>query len=124
MSDELKTNETKTFEKKEYKPREYRDSRDTRDSREPREGGDKDSKYSSRPYKKRTTKRKICRFCAEVLPVDYTNVRLLKTFITERGKIVPARITGNCAKHQRELTVAIKRARKIALMPYTSSHNV
>ena len=108
MSEEIKNNEvknteTKTFEKKEYKPRDNRES-------------------SSRPYKKRAPRRKICRFCAEGIPVDYTNARLLKTFITERAKIVPARITGTCAKHQRELTVAIKRARKIALVPYTSSH--
>jgi small subunit ribosomal protein S18 len=78
--------------------------------------------YKPRNFKKRG-RRKVCRFCAEKIPVDYKNIRLIKTFITERAKIVPARITGTCAKHQRQLTVAIKRARKLSLVPYTTAHN-
>ncbi len=67
-------------------------------------------------------RRKICRFCADKsLKIEYKDSRSLRFFTTERGKIIPRRISGNCAKHQRELTVAIKRARKIALLPYTTS---
>ena len=64
-------------------------------------------------------RRKICRFCADsTMLIDYKDLKTLKYFTTERGKIIPRRISGNCAKHQRELTVAIKQARQIALMPY------
>jgi small subunit ribosomal protein S18 len=67
-------------------------------------------------------RRKICRFCADSsLLIDYKDVGNIKYFITERGKIVPRRISGNCAKHQRSLTLAIKRARNMALLPYTTS---
>lgn len=73
--------------------------------------------------RKRFQKRKSCKFCEEhVETIDYKEVKLLKMYITERGKIIPRRITGNCAKHQRTLTTAIKRARTIALMPFASSH--
>ncbi len=65
-------------------------------------------------------RKKICNFCVEKTDViDYKAVEKLKRFITERGKILPRRITGNCASHQRQLTRAIKRARNIALLPYT-----
>ena len=65
-------------------------------------------------------KKKICRFCADpALSIDYKDVRLLKSFVTERGKIVPSRITGNCAKHQRKITQAVKRARVLAFLPFT-----
>ncbi len=64
-------------------------------------------------------RRKVCRFCVDKTPfVDYKDVKTLKFFITERGKILPRRISGNCAGHQREITVAIKRSRSIALIPY------
>ena len=67
-------------------------------------------------------RRKICRFCADSnLVIDYKDSRMLRYFTTERGKIIPRRISGNCAKHQRILTVAIKRARNIALLPFTTS---
>ena len=62
-------------------------------------------------------KKKICQMCAGK-SIDYKDVNKLKRYISERGKILPRRITGNCAKHQRALTVAIKRARHIAIMPY------
>lgn len=65
-------------------------------------------------------KRKVCQFCGKDAYIDYKDVNKLKRFVSERGKILPRRITGNCAKHQRELTTAIKRARHIALMPYVS----
>ncbi len=67
-------------------------------------------------------RRKICRFCADSrLVIDYKDFKALRLFITERGKIIPRRISGNCAKHQRVLTVAIKKARNIALLPFTTS---
>lgn len=67
------------------------------------------------------TRRKVCRFCTDsTLRIDYKNYRLLKTFITERGRIIPSRVSGNCAKHQRQLTTEIKRARHLALLPFTS----
>lgn len=65
-------------------------------------------------------RRKVCRFCADTaVSLDYKNPQILKNFITDRGKLVPRRISGNCAKHQRALSVAVRRARMIALMPFT-----
>ena len=66
-----------------------------------------------------SSRRKMCRFCGEDAPqIDYKDARMLRGFITERGKIVPRRISGNCAKHQRQIATAIKRARVIGLLPY------
>ena len=66
-------------------------------------------------------RRKVCRFCADkTLHVDYKDVRTLGSFITEGGKIVPSRTSGNCAKHQRQLAIAIKRARVVALLPFST----
>ena len=64
-------------------------------------------------------RKKVCQFCADKnLTIDYKDVETLGKFVTERGKILPRRMTGTCAKHQRELTTAIKRARQVALLPY------
>ena len=63
-------------------------------------------------------RKKVCVFCGKDNVIDYKDTNKLKRYISERGKILPRRITGNCAKHQRALTVAIKRARHISLMPY------
>ena len=63
-------------------------------------------------------RKKVCVFCGKDNTIDYKDVNKLKRYISERGKILPRRITGNCAKHQRALTVAIKRARHIAIVPY------
>ena len=69
----------------------------------------------------RKMKKKVCAFCAENAEyIDYNDVNKLKKYVTEKGKILPRRITGNCAKHQRALTVAIKRARVMALLPFTN----
>jgi small subunit ribosomal protein S18 len=69
-------------------------------------------------YRKFQRKR-YCKFCADKIPfIDYKDIKSLRGYLTERGKIVAGRMNGNCAKHQRELTQAIKRARNIALMPY------
>lgn len=69
----------------------------------------------------RRPRKRVCSFCVEKLDsVDYKDVGRLRKYITERGKILPRRISGNCASHQRQVTLAIKRARNIALMPFTS----
>jgi len=68
----------------------------------------------------RRQRRRVCSFCVDKIEtIDYKDIGRLKRYISERGKILPRRITGNCAKHQRQLTLAIKRARQIALLPYT-----
>ena len=69
----------------------------------------------------RRPRRRVCSFCIDkVESIDYKDVNKLRRYITERGKIIPKRISGNCARHQRQLTLAIKRARNIALLPFTS----
>jgi small subunit ribosomal protein S18 len=77
-------------------------------------------------YKKKfTPRKKYCRFCENKdIPLDYKHPEVLKDFVTERGKIIPRRITGTCAKHQRALTREIKRSRQMALMFYTATHSV
>ena len=80
-----------------------------------------DRDKSDSPMKRRGglhRRKKVCVFCGKESEIDYKDVAKLKRYISERGKILPRRITGNCAKHQRALTVAVKRARHIALMPY------
>jgi small subunit ribosomal protein S18 len=74
------------------------------------------------PIKKKRSfqRRKVCVFCADsAMKIDYKDIKTLSHFITERAKILPRRISGNCAKHQRDLTTAIKRARNIALLPFS-----
>jgi small subunit ribosomal protein S18 len=65
-------------------------------------------------------KKKVCKFCVQKLKIDYKDADVLRRFITERGKILPRRITGTCAKHQRALALAIKQARSIALLPFVA----
>lgn len=66
------------------------------------------------------TRRRICKFCEDKeMTIDYKNVKIIRKFISDQGKIIPGRVTGTCAKHQRQLTKAIKRARNIALLSYT-----
>ena len=70
-------------------------------------------------FVKKTAKRKVCAYCADgIKDVDYKDVNRLRKFMTEKGKILPARQTNNCAKHQRQVSRAIKRARYMALLPY------
>ncbi len=77
-------------------------------------------KEMQKPFRAKR-KKKICNFCAEKSEfIDYKDVLKLRKYVSERSKILPRRITGTCAKHQRELTIAIKRARIIALLPYIS----
>ena len=69
----------------------------------------------------RKGRKKVCSFCVDHMEyIDYKDMAKLRRFISERGKILPRRVTGTCAHHQRALTVAIKRARHLALLPYTS----
>lgn len=78
-------------------------------------------KKASSPNRGRKMKKKVCSFCVDKAnEIDYKDINKLRKYITERGKILPRRISGNCAKHQRELTVAVKRARNIALLPFTT----
>ena len=84
------------------------------------------NRNSKRPTGKKKRRvyhrRKVCRFCADSkLVIDYKDSKSLRYFITERGKIIPRRISGTCATHQRTLTTAIKRARSIALLPFVGS---
>ncbi|NLC04335.1 MAG: 30S ribosomal protein S18 [Tissierellia bacterium] len=66
-------------------------------------------------------RKRICSFCADKSTnIDYKDINKLKKYITERGKILPRRVSGNCSKHQRELTIAIKRSRQVALLPYSA----
>ncbi len=84
-----------------------RDAR-TRDGR----GPDKRRRFQVR--------KKVCRFCVDKTPfIDYKDVKTIRFFLTERGKILPRRISGNCARHQREVTVAVQRCRNIALVPFS-----
>jgi small subunit ribosomal protein S18 len=98
-----------------------RDDRDGRGERGERggrggAGGDREGRGFGR--------KKVCRYCADPnAKVDYKNPGELKYFITERGKIVPRRISGNCARHQRQVATAIKRGRNVALLPYTVMQN-
>lgn len=90
--------------------------------RGPRKGGSSggEGKMGGRGGMRRA-KRKICQFCVDkVEEIDYKDLMKIRKFLSEKGKILPRRISGCCAKHQRQLTVAIKRARHIALLPYTT----
>jgi small subunit ribosomal protein S18 len=89
-----------------------------RDDKAPRAGaGSGDDRGGDK--KRSLGRRKVCKFCGdENLKIDYKDPALLKYFITDRGKLVPRRISGNCAKHQREISVAVRRGRMIALMPF------
>jgi len=99
-------------EKREFKPRsEHRGDGPRGEGREGGGGG-----------RFRRPRRKSCRFFQEkVVAIDYKDFNRIRSFISERGKIVPSRMTGTCASHQRELTVAIKRARNIALLPFANA---
>jgi len=86
---------------------------------------DKRKKTFKKGFKKKArtfSRPRVCRFCADKkITIDYKDARLLSMYTTERGKIIPRRISGCCARHQRELTTAIKRGRILAFIPYTSN---
>ena len=98
-----------------------RTSERSHDSRGPRTGGDSRGGDSRGPNKRRfQVRKKVCRFCVDKTPfIDYKDIKTLRFFVTERGKILPRRISGNCARHQREVTVAVQRCRNIALLPFS-----
>ena len=82
---------------------------------------DRGDRGARRPRTGRRPRRKVCQFCVEKIEhIDYKDLEHLRKHINERGKILPRRMSGTCAKHQRQLSTAIKRARAIALLPYTS----
>jgi small subunit ribosomal protein S18 len=89
-----------------------------------KERGERRGKGESRGFRRRSIgRRKVCRFCADkAVLIDYKDPRVLGNFLSERGKIIPSRVTGNCGRHQRQLTLAIKRARTVALLPYTAAY--
>ena len=77
-------------------------------------------KKARKAKKKGFGRKKVCRFCADTtIAVDYKDAKVLRVFIAESGKLIPARVSGNCAKHQRQVCIGVKRARQLALMPYT-----
>src|SRR5678810_919232 len=89
---------------------------DERGGDDDKEKGDKKGAARKRGF----ARRKVCRFCADkTVAINYKDPQTLKYFITDRGKIIPRRISGNCASHQRKVSTAIKRSRMIALMPFT-----
>jgi small subunit ribosomal protein S18 len=97
-----------------------RDDKDSMNNRDDRDGGrggnSRDRRFGG--GRKGPFKKKVCKFCTQNLVADYKNPDLLRRYVTERGKILPSRITGNCAKHQRALTREIKRARVLAYLPF------
>ena len=111
-----------------------RDDRDQRDSRDSRPRGPMSAKARLRAKARKRARKaakakgtfgrsKVCRFCADAnLQIDYKDPKTLRYFVTEVGKVIPRRISGNCAKHQRRVTTALKRARQLALLPYAPSH--
>ena len=105
MSDEVTTNEVE----------QKVNVTDTQGASDGREGEEKGARRGKKFFRK-----KVCRFCANKAKIDYKDADGLKRFTTERGKILPSRITGTCAKHQREVALAIKRARAICLLPFVA----
>ena len=80
---------------------------------------------AARPQRKLFSRKKVCRFCVDKeLTLDYKDHKTLRNFVTERGKIIPRRILGTCATHQRQLCSAVKKARQIALLPYSGNTQV
>ena len=119
MSDEIKTeNAAPAAEAGERRERTERSDRPDRgaDRGPRRQGGAGGGRFQRR--------RKFCKFCADTsLKIDHKDPEMLRHFITERSKILPARVTGNCAAHQRQITTAVKRARVLALLAFTPLHN-
>jgi small subunit ribosomal protein S18 len=85
------------------------------------EDGRREDERGGRGGRKGFFRKKVCKFCGQKLKIDYKDAEVLKRFITERGKILPRRITGTCAKHQRSLALAIKRSRSLALLPFVAN---
>ena len=104
-------------------PREDQDTRREGGREGPRDGGrdgEDGGRGGPRGGRKGFFRKKVCKFCTNKLRIDYKDPDTLRRFVTERGKILPRRITGSCAKHQRALAIAIKRARALAFLPFVS----
>jgi small subunit ribosomal protein S18 len=87
-----------------------------------RNGGGDEGRDDDRGGGRRFGRRRVCRFCADnTIPIDFKDTNTLKYFTSERGKIIPRRISGNCQKHQKQVARAIKQARNVSLLPYASS---
>lgn len=97
------------------------DARSGRDDDNRRDDDGRESRGGGRGGRKGFFRKKVCKFCAQKVKIDYKDSDVLKRFITERGKILPRRITGTCAKHQRSLAIAIKRSRSLALLPFVAN---
>jgi small subunit ribosomal protein S18 len=102
----------------ERRPNRSKSNRDGQSGGGKRSYRDRDSDHSQSKRQRIFFKRKICRFCNGSVKINYKDADVLRRFTTERGKIIPRRITGTCAKHQRRLAKAIKRARVLALLPF------
>ena len=90
------------------------------ENRQENRGGDREGRGERRPRAGRRPRRKVCQLCVDkVQHIEYTDTVRLRRFTSERGKILPRRMSGNCAKHQRQVSEAIKRARHVALLPYS-----
>ncbi|MDR2177115.1 MAG: 30S ribosomal protein S18 [Treponema sp.] len=98
----------------------YAEERPSRQDRGDAQGEGRDGEDRGRGKGKVYFKKKVCKFCVQKLKINYKDADVLRRFITERGKILPRRITGTCAKHQRALALAIKQARAIALLPFVA----
>jgi small subunit ribosomal protein S18 len=94
---------------------------DSKSSRDRGDRSDRGDRGSYRGKGKVYFRKKVCKFCTQNLKIDYKEPETLRRFITDRGKILPRRITGTCAKHQRALAKEIKRARALALLPYVAN---
>ncbi len=99
---------------------EVKEARPVDIQRDNRNGQRNDRPQARGPYRPYYKRRKVCKFCIKKATINYRDGVALKRFTTERGKILPRRITGTCAKHQRQLATAIKRARALALLPYVA----
>ncbi|NLD71973.1 MAG: 30S ribosomal protein S18 [Chloroflexi bacterium] len=114
--------ENERTEERQERSSESRDSRDSRD-RDSRGGARRGGGFRPRGGGGRRRGRKVCTFCAEQIDtIDYKDISTLSRYVNERGRILPRRRTGTCAKHQRRLSQAIKRARHLALMPFAAQH--
>ena len=114
------SDEQQYTEKERPAPSGYSGGRPDRGGDAPMDGRDGEDRGGRGGKGKVFFKKKVCKFCAQKLKIDYKDADVLRRFITERGKILPRRITGTCAKHQRFLARSIKRARIIALLPFVA----
>lgn len=112
----MSDNEYDKSQEREPRDRGDRGDRDFRDK--DREGGD--DKFGGRGRGKPFFKKKVCKICTGKVKIDYKDIGTIRKFVSDRGKILPRRITGTCAKHQRKVSQAVKRARVIAILPYVS----